>query len=276
MVLDPEFSAALPAVDDVFACILQIEGEIYRDTGQRRTSSFLLGGQRYFLKLHCGVGWGEILMDLVRLRKPVLGARDEWLALQRLQELGIETMVAAGYGQRGANPARLQSFVITRALEATRSLEDLCRGWGESPPPGRQALWLKRALIRKVAEIARILHENGINHRDFYLCHFLLDCSRDEAENRASGVRLYLIDLHRAQLRNTTPMRWRVKDIGSLFFSSMHIGLTQRDIYRFMKAYRKAALCTTLRNDKRFWQAVHSRAHRMYQSFYKASPPSWY
>ncbi|USE76561.1 lipopolysaccharide core heptose(I) kinase RfaP, partial [Escherichia coli] len=30
---------------------------------------------------------------------------------------------------------------------------------------------------------------------------------------------------------------WRDKDLIGLYFSSMNIGLTQRDIWRFMKVY---------------------------------------
>ncbi|WP_284729451.1 lipopolysaccharide kinase InaA family protein, partial [Escherichia coli] len=33
------------------------------------------------------------------------------------------------------------------------------------------------------------------------------------------------------------PRRWRDKDLIGLYFSSMNIGLTQRDIWRFMKVY---------------------------------------
>ena len=41
-------------------------------------------------------------------------------------------------------------------------------------------------------------------------------------------MRLYLIDLHRMQLRRKTPSRWIVKDIAGLYYSSMDIGLTKR------------------------------------------------
>ena len=59
---------------------------------------------------------------------------------------------------------------------------------------------LKRILAGKLGQIARKLHVNGINHRDFYLCHFLYEVDSLDPS-------LYLIDLHRAQLRNRTPLR---------------------------------------------------------------------
>ena len=272
--LDPEFAAHLPAGVDPFDYIMQLDGELYRDLDNRRTLRLSLGGKRYFLKAHYGVGWREILKNLVQLKLPVLGARNEWLAIQRLQALDIETMTLVGYGERGWNPARRQSFVLTGALENTESLEDFCAAWEEHPPSGRTELRLKRALIRKVAEVARRMHGNGINHRDFYLCHFLLDRATIGREFSAGGPRLALIDLHRVQLRRRTPSRWIVKDIGGLYFSSMRIGLTRRDLYRFMMIYRGRPLCATLRKDAAFWQACRLRARRLYHAFYHEFPPA--
>jgi len=68
----------------------------------------------------------------LQFRLPVLGARNEWLAIQRLQRLDIDTMTLVGYGERGSNPAQRQSFVITEALEETVSLEDLQPGRNSS------------------------------------------------------------------------------------------------------------------------------------------------
>uniref|UniRef100_UPI003AF9562D lipopolysaccharide kinase InaA family protein n=1 Tax=Thiolapillus sp. TaxID=2017437 RepID=UPI003AF9562D len=170
----------------------------------------------------------------------------------------------------------------------------------------------KQRLIARVAAMTRRLHQNGINHRDLYICHFLLRqpwdgqaCLRprdrfwdipvpkiDSAFDNlfvpqpswspsttqqlrklvaapylppndwtprseayfvfplaqgtpgkqcglaATGVyqpslrspwlaaaeetlHLHLIDLHRVQLRRRVPRRWRVKDVGSLYFSAM-------------------------------------------------------
>ncbi|MFP1528770.1 lipopolysaccharide kinase InaA family protein [Escherichia coli] len=52
-----------------------------------------------------------------------------------------------------------------------------------------------------------------------------------------------VIDLHRAQLRTRVPRRWRDRSHWALFFFD-DIGLTQRDIWRFMKVYFAAPLNT--------------------------------
>ena len=270
--LTPEFAAQLPAGVDVFDYIMQLDGEMFREIANRRTLRFILNDKRYFLKAHYGVGWKEIIKNLLTFRLPVLGARNEWRAIQMLTQMGVETMTLVAYGERGLNPARRQSFVITEALENTESLEDFCADWETSPPTSKSALRLKRALINRVATMARCMHMSGINHRDFYLCHFLLDVSSAVLNRPPEALRLSLIDLHRVQIRKRTPLRWVVKDIGGLYFSSMRIGLTRRDLYRFMKVYRGTTLRATLREDGKFWSRCRLRACSLYHSFYHELP----
>jgi hypothetical protein len=272
--LEAEFSAQLPSGVDAFDYIMQLDGEMFRDIDSRRTLRFSLNGRRYFLKAHYGVGWKEIVKNLLQFRLPVLGARNEWRAIQRLQQLDVDTMTLVGYGERGLNPARRQSFVITEALEETISLEDFCADWEKHPPTTKVELGFKRALINKLAEVSRRMHENGLNHRDYYLCHFLLDRSDEAMKDPASLPRLSLIDLHRVQIRKRTPLRWVVKDIGGLYFSSMRIGLTRRDLYRFMTVYKNKCLRDTLQDDGKFWSRCRLRAYSLYHSFYHELPPA--
>jgi heptose I phosphotransferase len=55
----------------------------------------------------------EIFKNLVQLRLPVLGAKNEWRAVQKLQQLDIPTLEIMAYGSQGCNPARLKSFLLT-------------------------------------------------------------------------------------------------------------------------------------------------------------------
>lgn len=250
-----DFSAQLAEPWSDFGPVFRVSGEVYREPrgANRRTLRFDLGGKGYFLKLHWGVGWREILKNLFSLRLPVLGASNEWRAIRRLDELGVETMSLAAYGQQGWNPAKLRSFVVTRELTNTLSLEDYCGDWENNPPPPV----IKWQLIGRVAEMARRLHENGVNHRDFYICHFLL---RQPWEGDPEQLHLFLIDLHRAQLRSRTPRRWVIKDVGSLYFSAMEIGLKKRDLLRFVRQYRGCSLRQALEDNPGFWQQVEQRA----------------
>ena len=274
MVLDPDFRAALQAAfgpGDPFEQVMALDGEVVRAVDGRRTFRFELGGLTYFAKVHTGMPWGRILRKLSQFRVPVLGAEPEWRAIHRLQALGIPTTPPVAFGlRRGLNPARERSFVITRDLGRTRTLEQECLRWPERPPDYR----FRVRLIREVARIACTLHGDGMNHRDFYLCHFRLDLNQDEAAV-LSGTRppqLHLMDLHRVQRHKRLPERARVKDIGGLYFSALDIGLSRRDVLRFMRAYRGLTLRQTLAAHGRFWQQVAERARWQYRREHGKAP----
>lgn len=255
LVLNTELKHCFPATRAGFEQFMGLKGDVYRALEGRRTQRITLGENTYFIKQHNGVGWKEIFKNLLQLRAPVISAKNEWRALQKLRELHIPAPEALGYGCRGMNPAARQSFIITRELAKNCSLEDVSKRWKQSPPVFSDKL----KLIKEVARIARILHVNGVNHRDFYLCHFLLDLSVPIR----SGPRLYLIDLHRAGLRKRVPERWAVKDLAGLYFSSKSAGLTARDLFRFMKAYRDQPLSDVIKKETPFWRKVRQRGDKL-------------
>ncbi|MFB3106605.1 MAG: lipopolysaccharide kinase InaA family protein, partial [Pseudomonadales bacterium] len=92
-----------------------LQGEVYRDVAGRRTLRVMLGERVYFAKLHFGVGWGEILKNLVTARRPVIGARNEFTTCRHLQAQGVAAPAVAAFGQVGVNPASRFSFVICDA-----------------------------------------------------------------------------------------------------------------------------------------------------------------
>lgn len=249
---------------DAFENVMRLEGEVFRDMPGRRTLRFERNGKSYFAKLHEGVGWREIFKNLATFRLPVISANTEWKAIQRLDALGIATTPAVAYGCKGWSPAKLRSFIITEDLGDITSLEDFCRDWPTNPPP----LPLKRALLRRVAQIAAGIHDHGLNHRDFYICHLCLDNVR----LKSGEVRLYLIDLHRMQARSRTPSSARMKDMAALYFSALDIGLTRRDCLRFLRLYRGKRLREALQNESAFWGAVDRRARKLYHKFHGRWP----
>lgn len=257
---------------DVFHEVVQLQGQIVREKEGRQTLRFTLADNVYYRKLHTGVGWIEIVKNLVQGRLPVIGASNEWRAINKLRELNVDTLNAVGFGQRGINPARLFSFVITKELSHTLSLAEFAKNWQHTPPPVR----LKRAIIHKVADIARTIHQHGINHRDLYICHFLLDISAglDQLVTQAESdrVRLFLVDLHRAQMRAHVPSRWLIKDVASIYFSAMDIGLTKRDIFRFLKSYYQLPLREVLQKYSGFLIQVRARAVKLYRRDFGCAP----
>jgi hypothetical protein len=243
----------LATPDRLIDVVSAMSGQVYRDVGSRKTFRFEHNGQGYFAKVHHGVGWREIMKNLVQLRLPVVSAANERDAIRRLDTLGIPSMEVVAYASAGLNPAHRRSCIVTAELRETISLEDLFLERNVDP-------LLKRRLVDRVAMIAKRMHENGLNHRDFYICHFHLD----QQTKASSDPRLHVIDLHRAQLRRSTPRRWIVKDIAGLLFSVLDVDFTRRDLFRFMRVYSGKSLRSALREDGAFWRAVTSRARRLY------------
>ncbi len=243
---------------DPFAELAALNGKVYRQLAGRKTFQFDLAGRSYFAKLHFGIGWQEIFKNLVLLRLPIVGARNEWEAIGRLQELGIATMTAVAYGEEGFNPATRKSFIVTEALQDTISLEDFCLQWQQRAP----AFLLKRQLITQLAQTSRTLHSNGICHRDYYLCHFLLHLQNGLPR---ADLRMSLIDLHRALIRRNLGRRWIVKDLAGLYYSALHIGLTHTDLLRFIRCYEQQDLRTALTKNLSFWNEVNKRAVAMFK-----------
>ncbi len=247
--------------------IMKTDGEIIREAPGRQTVLFEYEDKRYYIKSHTGVGWREILKNLSYLKKPVIGAQNEWHGIHHLDRINIKTMTPAGYGMMNRNPARRQSFIITEALEETISLEEYCGRWQTTPPQNPLEVRYKRWLIEHVANITRVMHNSGANHRDYYLIHFLLKRGYDqEGEISIEKSDLFVIDLHRMQLRKRTPYRWRVKDVAGLYFSSKDVNLSKRDLYRFMTVYTGKPLRKTLSEDRRFWSSVIQRGERVYRA----------
>ena len=155
---------------DPFSEVDALYGEVVRQMNGRRTLRFEVNGSGFYLKSHKGIGWKEYLKNVLQFKRPAIGARDEYTAIRKLESLGIATMTPAAFGERGILPPAKESFLITEELTGVISLEDFCREWKNAPPPGS----VKRPLIRQLAKILSTMHRNGINHRDCYLCHFLL------------------------------------------------------------------------------------------------------
>ncbi len=256
--LEGDFRPKLTHFDEWMA----LQGKIFRSVKDRQTHQIMLDGQSIFIKKHYGVGWAEILKNLLSLKWPILGARNEWQAINKLNEIGIATTPLLAYGERGSNPAHRQSFVVTRDLGDIVTLETLCASWLIRQPSPT----FKRKLILKVAELACRFHANGMWHRDFYLCHFALQSSSLHTQD----LRLHLMDLHRVEIYNQLPMRRRLKDLAGLYFSALHIGLTRRDVLRFLKVYFQMPLRQVLKQHS-FLQMVAHRAKQLDKKFQRKS-----
>jgi UDP-glucose:(heptosyl)LPS alpha-1,3-glucosyltransferase len=254
------------AQQNVLSEVQKLSGSVAREFADRQTLRFELAGNAYYRKLHRGVGWREIVKNLIQLRWPILGAKNEWLALNKLRALSIPTLEPVAYGEHKKSIAKKISFIVTRELAGVVQLDHYFQ---------QHSIDFKEKLVllRKVAEIARALHSAGINHRDFYLCHFMLDLE-SIAQWRQGGVepKIYIVDLHRAQLRHEVPRRWQIKDLSGLYFSSFNLGFTRYDYLRFMRTYWQLPLRTLFATDMPLLKAIEYRAIKTYKRDFGVAP----
>lgn len=262
-------------VDDFF----QIDGETVKHVvASRRIFRFERGGKHFYMKAHYGVGWKEIFKNLLQLKKPVLGAENEWLAIRAFAQPGIAiaTTPLVAWGKQGWNPAKQRSFIITDALDNTVDLEHWLPEL-EQWPAQAERLRFKRAVIDRLGNIARLLHSNGMNHRDFYLCHFRLEMSKAGGLPNVEDLQLYLMDLHRVEQRDELPERWAVKDIAGLLYSALFdskgIILNRSDLIRFIVAYTGEDWRDALSERHDFWLAILVRVYRTYKKDHGVAPP---
>ena len=251
--LNPAFEKLFQGKDP-FEAAFELTGESFRKVKSRHTFRIEVEGKGYFVKLHRGIGLKEYFKNLFQFKKPVTGADQEFHALKHLAQYSVRSMTSAAYGCRGFFPPFRTSFLITEELCDTVSLEDYTRSWMEA---GCAPFAIKRRLIKELGCMAGRMHRSGLNHRDCYICHYMLHLPT--AENRNPTV--YVIDLHRAQIREKVPMHYLLKDLGGIWFSAMDANLSKRDVLRFLKAYTNEDLHKLNRG---FWKRVDAVARKLY------------
>ncbi|MCA9071787.1 MAG: hypothetical protein KDA84_22825 [Planctomycetaceae bacterium] len=236
---------------------------------QRVTTRFELelpkgGSQAFFIKRHGPSPVKEYIKPLIRLRKPILGAKNEWDAILRFHEVGILTMTPVALGESGAC-----SFLVTAAIEKCIKLSD----WVESQfPPDVTHRPLKlgevpdhvlnqsHTLANRVATIARTMHEAGMHHQDFYLTHLLVP-------ERDVQSQMYVIDLGRVRQHRRLRSHWIIKDLAQLHYSSRRLpGDTwQRFLHSYFQRSLNARDEAFIRRITKKSQAIarHSRKNRL-------------
>ena len=206
---------------------------------QRKTVVFTLrDGSRAYLKRHFPTGFFAALKKLLSL-SPEPTAFDEFENIIAFHRAGLPTVAPIAAGRR-----RGASFLVTEALDGCVRLEDYL---GQT----KLAAAARAELICRVADLIQKMHAAGFNHRDLYLCHILSD----------GRGNLYIVDLHRVQLRPAVPGRWRVKDIAALNYSAPAGIISRTDRLRFLKAYLGTERLSG--RDKRFALKVLKKTQKM-------------
>ena len=248
--------AALWSDQDMLDAAFALEGEVFRDVPGRRTMRVELGGAAYFVKLHYGIGWREVIKNWLQFKWPVIGAANEYLACQGLAKAGIAAPLPAAYAVSRGSIASRRSFVLCDELAGYTSLEDITDPWPQNPPTAAA----RYKLLYAVARFAKTYHEQGYIHRDFYICHLLAN----DAALSDGRVELAVLDLHRARRFAKIPTRWLKRDLAALLFSSLDLGYSKRDWLRFIRLYTGKPIRQALADHADLWRSVEQRAEKLY------------
>jgi heptose I phosphotransferase len=208
-----------------FAALSSHEGTVAKNLlHERTTTRFELadsGGVRaFYAKRHSPPPWKEYLKPLVRLRRPIVGARNEWEAIHHFQATGIPTMTPVAFGKDGGH-----SLLVTAAVEGCVKLSELLTRDERTGDVG--------ATTDLVADTARRMHAAGLHHQDFYLGHLLVPTD-------APLSKLYVIDLGRVRKARTLSRHWVVKDLAQLEYSAREVPTWDRE--RLLRGYCGRAL----------------------------------
>jgi heptose I phosphotransferase len=222
------------------ALMAQPPVEIARHVGERLTGRLVLqagdGTRAFYIKRHGPARWREWIKPFLRLTRPVLGAQPEWDAMLRFHAAGIPTMTPVALGRSGR-----RSFVVTEALDDCERLDHwVVANQAERPQETQQ-------LVGLVAQMTRTMHQAGMHHQDFYLCHLLLPSHGPR--------RVHVIDLGRVRPHSHLASRWIVKDLAQLQYSAGPLSFRER--LRFLRLYLGRRL---ERGDRRLIRRIQRKA----------------
>lgn len=196
----------------------------------------------FFLKRHWRPPLAERIKPWLRFQRPILGARNEWDAIQRFHRAGIATMIPVALGESSG-----RSFLLTAAIEGCCKLTEWMAERSGSLQNGE--VKTLRRIIAGVADVARTMHAAGMHHQDFYLTHLMVPLGEIAAIGEAAAPAaqagpspgaqtprpIHVLDLGRVRWRRRLSRRWIIKDLAQLDYSASRV--TAGDRLRFLTAY---------------------------------------
>lgn len=160
----------------------------------------------------------------------------EWTHLEQAEGLGIPVPPAMAAAQWVGPRGRLQSLLASAELTDQLALHEAIPLASRTLPPEAFDLW-KRGLIAEMVRLSKRMHDRKWFHQDLYLCHFYVAVADIENPPPSWAGRATMIDFHRFGRHRVQSLRYRVKDLAQLLFSSEVEGVTPRDRVRFARAY---------------------------------------
>ena len=215
-----------------------------------------------FLKRHDPVSFGRGVLQFLQERQVQSPGMRECRNVEILRGLGIRGVPVVAAGEDVKPFRRRRSYFLSRELEGAAPLDDFLRErFPADRAPNSDAFRLKRAIIGRLARIARRFHAYGCHHQDFYLNHFFIRLAGGDAGRQADAFELFLIDLQRMRRVRRLRKRWVVKDLGQLDYSAHRAALSRADRLRFLLAYLDVASLDS--SNRRFLRRVLAKSARI-------------
>ncbi|MFQ5494731.1 MAG: lipopolysaccharide kinase InaA family protein, partial [Phycisphaerae bacterium] len=148
----------------------------------------------------------------------------EWEWMRRLAADGLPCPQAVALGEELHGGCEVRSLVLMEAVPGL-SLESWAKEWADGD---RTAA---RALIAPLAALIARFHALGYAHRDLYLSHIFYDPTPSPQRS------LHLIDLQRVIRPRGRRLRWIIKDLASLNFSTPQAVIGRTDRLRWLTQY---------------------------------------
>lgn len=242
--------ARLDSLDAVFA-FDGGENLVKTNLGKHRARiRFTIGGRDVFLKRYDGTPMLAQTKNWIAHFKRACTADYDRMPANLLAQDKIKSYKVLAYGWRWGKVFEKRSFVVIEKIPNAESLEKKLPTFFYEDA-SKQDQKQRVAFIHSLADFTRRFHRTGFRHRDYYLAHIFMD---DAGE-------FYLIDLHRAFKPMLLGLRFRLKDITQLYYSSPGQYITRTDRLRFYLRYKQKAKLNWL--DKLFIWSVKTKAWKM-------------
>ena len=188
-----------------------------------------------YLKRHYQLSWWRGLCATLWPHRGWSPARREAANLEWAHSLGLSVPEILAVGEVIGPWCRLQSFLAIRELSGMIGLHEAIPAAAMHLPTAKFRIW-KARLIRELARMTRLLHEQKTFHKDLYLCHFYIP--REDTQRIPSWQgRVHLIYFHRLRRHGLTWRYWQIKDLSQLLFSSEMKEIDDRDRLLFLRLY---------------------------------------
>jgi heptose I phosphotransferase len=220
---------------------------------ERRTGTFSFEQEGKtvcaYLKRHYPLSFGKYFQEMIRFASKKT-AFDEFNNILAFHQAGLPTMIPVVAGKRADKVFGSESFLITKGIKDCVTLETYAESCLKT-----KTFTEKTELIKKTALLSRKMHQSGFNHRDFYLCHLLIGTEENNKDE------LFVVDLHRVDIRKKVPERWIIKDLAALNYSAKSKNITRTDKLRFLKYYLSTGKISE--QDKLFILKIIKKTNRM-------------